>query len=63
MQEDTARDNWILESSFILNKCIYSTITIQLNIQDPTADELLCFDGSVHLQFNGTMQCLQNKRM
>ena len=61
MQEDTARDNVILESIFILNKCVYSTI--HLNIQDPTADELLCFDGSVHLQFNGTMQCVKNKRM
>ena len=62
MQEDTTRDNVILESSFILNKCIYLAITIQLNIQDPTADELLCFDGRlVHLQFNA-MQCLKKKQ-
>ena len=61
MQEDTARDKLILEYFIILNiKCVYSTI--HLNIHDPTADELLCFDGRlVHLQFNA-MQCLKKKQ-
>ena len=57
MQEDTARDKLILEYFIFLNKCVYSTI--HLNIHDPTADELLCFDGPVHLQFNRTIQCLK----
>ena len=44
---------------FILNKCIYSLSILTSKIQQ----RMSSFDGPVHLQFNGTMKCLKNKRM